>query len=157
MEMLISKQCLNLALSLALGFFLGLCYEPLRILREAVAHNAVLIGIQDFFFCIYCTFLIILLCFTCEHGVIRWYIIAGILLGIYFYFLTLGRLIRSVTARLLRAAKAVCRTVWRRLSPAVAAIRRTATGIAARVLARRHAHTQTRIKKQILHEVRRRL
>lgn len=105
MGIVISEQCLCFLMAVVLGFFLGLSYEPLRIGRRAFPHGAVWIGLEDFFFCLYCTICLILLCYAYASGVIRWFAIAGTLLGVYFYFLTLGRFIRSVTDRLLRAIR----------------------------------------------------
>lgn len=89
----ISEQCLCFFAAVLLGYLLGIFYEFFRILRSALHHRAFIIAIEDFFYCISCTFLLLLLCYVYANGIVRWFAIAGSLLGFYFYFLTLGRLI----------------------------------------------------------------
>lgn len=105
MQPVLSEQCLCFFASIILGFFLGLSYEGLRFFRTAIKHNRIFLSIEDFFFCIYCTFCLILLCYAYADGIIRWFVLFGSACGALVYFLTLGRFFVRCTDRFLRTVK----------------------------------------------------
>lgn len=115
MEIIISQQCLCFFAATVLGFFLGMVYEVFRFLRAAVSHNAFFIGMEDFFFCLSCTFATILLCYAYADGVIRWFALAGILLGFYLYFCSLGHFISKLTKPLISLIGTALSWVQKRL------------------------------------------
>lgn len=115
MGIAVTEQCLCLLAATLLGFFLGLNYEVFRILRAAFRHANWLVSVEDFFFCLYCTFSLILLCYAYADGTIRWFALVGGALGALFYFLTLGRLIERMTHPLIAAIHRVLRALAKRL------------------------------------------
>ncbi len=113
MGIVIYEQNIAFFASLCLGFLLGILYEVLRIVRTAVSHNALWIGIEDFFFAITCAFSVILLCYAYTSGQVRWFILAGIFFGGLCYFLSLGRLITRITPALLTLLRTIVKTLYR--------------------------------------------
>ena len=113
MGIVISEQSFAFFASLLFGFFLGLCYEFLRILRAAIRHNVWSVGIEDFFFAITCAFSVILLCYAYTSGQVRWFVPAGMFVGVLCYFLSLGRLISLITPALLACLNKFFKTLYR--------------------------------------------
>ena len=124
MGIVISDQCLCFLVSVLLGFCLGLFYEIFRFLRAAIRHNAFFCGIEDFFFCMTCTFCTILLCYAYASGVVRWFVLVGILLGGYLYFTSLGQLISHATEAILRTLRRLARLLLNIFCPPIKLINR---------------------------------
>lgn len=157
MRIQISAQCLYFLAAVLLGAFLGLCYEPLRVLRAAFRHKNAVVAVQDFLFCLFAAACTIALCYAFGSGTVRWFALCGIGLGLFFYFCTLGRLISRCTARIIAAirrfcafVKARCLTpIYRMLKQMFALVRRRLQAFRAWLdtagRARRHAQTQKRL------------
>lgn len=147
MEISISEQCLCFFVSTLLGFILGAFYEIFRILRLAFAHKNFIIGIEDFFFCMACTFCIILLCYSYANGYYRWFVFAGIFLGFYFYFLTLGRLIQQITKPLIFAIKRTLQKIYHLMfAPLIRTLKQQWSNFSLK----NHARLQEKSKNRIL-------
>ncbi len=116
----ISEQCLTFLYAIILGFCLGLLYEILRFLRLCFFHRAWLIAIEDFFFCMTCTFFIILLCYVYAEGVIRWFTLVGCLLGTLAYFFSLGKWLHKLTEHVVGACKRLFSKIYHTLVAPIA-------------------------------------
>ena len=122
MGIAISEQCLSFFVAVLSGFCFGFFYEFFRILRAAVKHNAFFCGLEDFFFCMTCTFCTILLCYAYGDGVVRWFVLVGILLGAFLYFVSLGQIISRATEALLRLIQRIIRRFFFLLTPPLKAL-----------------------------------
>ena len=163
MGLVISAQCHCLFCAVLLGFFLGMVYEAWRFLRTAFPHGALLVGIEDFFYCLTCTFCIILLCYACEGGTVRWYALTGTFLGGVIYFFSLGILMRKVhritvkfIQRLLRAINTrVLSPVFRRISALFRTIMTHLARLHRKRKARRGEHIDRAVRSAILQTAKR--
>lgn len=76
--------------SLLFGFFIGFLYDPLivgRIVRKKSPNRECQ---EDLLFFLFCTFLCFLFLYRENKGELRWFIVAGVVLGIYFYRKSVG-------------------------------------------------------------------
>lgn len=92
----VSEQTELFWLSCLCGPCIGLVFDCFRALRAILPHSRLLVALEDcLFLCLYAVFL---LCFslTMARGELRWFYIAGNLLGFLVYYLTVGRVILGV-------------------------------------------------------------
>ena len=111
-------------LSVLLGVFFGLCYDPLRILRilrreKKGVFFKVLTTIEDFLLLsTYGAFFSIFV-FAVNDGVLRGFMLLGTLLGFLIYYFTVGRLVMAVSERIIsfvrRAVRFVARILYKPL------------------------------------------
>ena len=85
----LAKQTMSFFLSLGLGFIMGLVYDIFRLFRILFSKGKVGYFITDILYCIvfsFCTFLFFI---TVNEGQLRFYLLAGEILGfiIYHFFL----------------------------------------------------------------------
>lgn len=73
------------AASLAVGAWLMVCYDMLRILRIFVRHGSFLTGIEDLIYWLYSGTTAFLLLYRQNDGIIRIYVIGGIFAGMVIY------------------------------------------------------------------------
>lgn len=94
-----SEQLAIFVSSLGLGFLLGVLYDILRALRLSLTKSKVAIIVFDILYFILfglCTFLFIL---ALNKGEVRFYIIAGEIIGALFYYISFGIAIIKITDR----------------------------------------------------------
>ena len=75
----------------SLGIRLVLIYDGIRIFRRFIPHGQILVGLEDLIFWMYCTIKVFLFLYHMSSGNIRWFCVAGVFLGMYFYEKILGR------------------------------------------------------------------
>ncbi|HOP11528.1 MAG TPA: spore cortex biosynthesis protein YabQ [Oscillospiraceae bacterium] len=86
-------------LSCLLGIILSVFYGFFKILRIAIKFNAVAIAFQDFFFWFFSGTAVFMFALWQNDGIVRGYVLIGVLVGALAYYLTIGALItRSATA-----------------------------------------------------------
>ncbi|MFA9381313.1 MAG: spore cortex biosynthesis protein YabQ [Acetanaerobacterium sp.] len=113
MEVVVAQQTALFFQACALGFVLGLCLEPFRVSRLMIKTGAVAVFFQDILywsFCAVCTFLFIL---TVNSGQLRIFLVAGIVIGMIVYFLTLGALVMRASRAIVAFIRRVLRVVNR--------------------------------------------
>lgn len=97
MAAFILEELQKLGLMVGFGAAMAAIYDVFRMLRRIIPHNSVAVGAEDllFWLCIsvpaFCFVLFI------NDGVFRLYFILGILLGIFVYRETFGRLVIFIT------------------------------------------------------------
>lgn len=85
--------------SLGLGFLLGILYDVLRALRLSLTKSKPAVVIFDLLYFLmfaFCTFIFIL---ALNKGEVRFYIIAGELIGAVFYYISFGIAVIKITDR----------------------------------------------------------
>lgn len=87
-EIIIEAQFMLQALFL--GMILFLLYDFLIIARRVVKHGKLSMGVEDMLYWIANTFLIFKLLFKYNFGIIRWFVILGVGLGMLICKLALG-------------------------------------------------------------------
>lgn len=76
--------------ALFLGMVLFLLYDVLRIIRRVFKHGKWAMGIEDLIYWMANTYLIFKLLFKYNYGIIRWFVILGVGLGMLICKLALG-------------------------------------------------------------------
>lgn len=92
----VSEQTQLFWLSCLCGPVIGLVFDCFRAIRAIFPHSRLLVAVEDcLFLCLYAVFL---LCFslTMARGELRWFYIAGNLLGFFVYYFTVGRVILGI-------------------------------------------------------------
>lgn len=96
----IYAQAVLLASCLGLGGWLMFCYDLLRASRFILPRKYWLVGLEDFIYWIYVSLSSFSLLYRQNDGILRGYVIAGILLGMFCY----DRLISQNVMKLLQKA-----------------------------------------------------
>lgn len=81
------------------GMMIDGFYNMLRILRQYINHGAFLTGIEDFIYCIATGVILFKLIFDVNDGIIRWYILFAVFLGILIHYKTAGKLLVKISGR----------------------------------------------------------
>ena len=92
MEISASAQGMAILFSCAVGALLAAFYGALKIARIAFGANTAVLFVQDFCYCIFSAFVIILLVYHTNYGQVRWYGLLGCAVGFYVYHVTVGKL-----------------------------------------------------------------
>lgn len=81
---------------LAGSWLTGVClmaaYDVLRFFRMLVPHSTWWTGLEDLFYWAFSSFSTFLLLFCQNDGILRWYAVAGVLLGMIIYNRTISRI-----------------------------------------------------------------
>ena len=93
MSMTIRYELQLLAASLTVGICLMMVYDGLRLFRTLVPHGDFWTGIEDAVYWAGSSITTFLLLFRQNDGILRWYAIAGVLMGMLVYNLTVSRIL----------------------------------------------------------------
>ncbi len=114
----IFDEILVLASAFALGSIMMFIYDILRIFRRAVSHGVVWVSFEDIIYWMGFGLAEFLLLYYQNNGAIRGYILVGTAIGIFFYYLLLGRwLVKKLTPGIYRIKKSLKKyhgkvTIW---------------------------------------------
>ncbi len=104
--------------SLAWGALLFLMYDGILIIRNIIKHGKVLIAIEDICFWIASGVLIFRMMYLKNNGMIRWYAVLGIIIGMNAYHFLLSRfLVKTVTKALKTLIRLMKRAIHILLTP----------------------------------------
>lgn len=93
MSAIILYELQLLAASLSVGLCLMAVYDGLRIFRVLVPHGSLWTGVEDAFYWILSSVTTFLLLFWQNDGILRWYAIMGVLMGMLIYNMTISRIL----------------------------------------------------------------
>lgn len=93
MSMTIRYELQLLFASLAVGICLMVVYDGLRVFRTLVPHGNFWTGIEDAVYWAASSITTFLLLFRQNDGILRWYAILGVLMGMLVYNLTVSRIL----------------------------------------------------------------
>lgn len=79
--------------ALFIGFFLGLCYDFLRIIRIYFTHNNVAIGVEDIVYWSFMSVIIFMIILYQNDGEIRVFFILTMLLGMLLYRISISNIV----------------------------------------------------------------
>ena len=111
-----SEQLTIFVASLGLGFLLGIMYDIFRTIRLSLTNSKIAVVVSDllyFFFFGLFTFLFIL---ALNKGEIRFYIIAGEIIGALFYYISFGIAAIKFTDLCVRGLKRVYKFIFKLIS-----------------------------------------
>ncbi len=78
--------------SFLMGILITVLYDILRILRRILPHNILAVSVEDFLYWIVCSLLVFVMLIRENNGILRWFAVAGAMIGMMLYKKTLGRL-----------------------------------------------------------------
>lgn len=101
----VTEQLATFGLSCLIGAGLGVFYDFFRVLRKAIPHNWVFIGVEDLVFFVAATTYSFNFMVSMLDGRIRFFIIIGELLGWVIYFFTLGVVVMGISDKIIACVK----------------------------------------------------
>ena len=107
MEISVADQTVTFFLSILLGAGLCIIFDVFRVIRLLGVRQLVTIVIEDVAFFIICAVLTFLFMLIRSDGQVRWFILAGELIGAVFYNLTISGMVIFVIKKLIEAGYAV--------------------------------------------------
>lgn len=99
------------------GAVMGLCYEPLRLLRMMFKHNIAAVFIEDLLFFSLSGFACFITALWVGIGYFRIYYIVFAFLGVCCYFLTLGMLLNKILKKTVKIIKAFFCAIYKKIKP----------------------------------------
>lgn len=119
MEEFIANQVYTFLYSIIFGIFLGLLYDIFRIVRLLASWKNISIFFQDilYFFISGIFTFIFILCY--NQGIIRFYIFIAIFLGWTLYHFTIGKIVYSMSARIICIFNKIFIKVYRIIVPPI--------------------------------------
>lgn len=108
-----SKDTLFLLQAVGVGAAITFLYDWLRTIRKVIPHKQIVISLEDLLFWIFCGIQVFLWMYRVTNGGMRWFAIAGALVGMWFYKKLISRIfvagtgwvlsgILTILARILR-------------------------------------------------------
>ncbi|MCM1256876.1 MAG: spore cortex biosynthesis protein YabQ [Roseburia sp.] len=70
-----------LLLSFGVGVLLMFSYDILRIFRQIIAHGTFSLGVEDVIYWLACSLVVFAMLYQENDGLLRWFVLAGIALG----------------------------------------------------------------------------
>jgi spore cortex biosynthesis protein YabQ len=104
-------QAVLFSTSVAAGAIVGALYDIFRIMRKTMKHPRLIIQLEDLLFWLTGTALIFYYLLHASSGELRVYILFGVIIGAYFYFITLSRLILRSSDLIIMAIKTVLKKI----------------------------------------------
>ena len=95
----VKNQASLLLDSVFVGMIITAIYDVFRLFRRIIKHARVVRDMEDLIFWIVSGFIIFSLVYSRNDGNIRWFIIAGVSLGMYIYYIAFGRFLVKYTAK----------------------------------------------------------
>ena len=91
MSELVVAELMLLLRALKLGIWIAVVYDLLRIFRRIITHNVWAIGVEDGLYWCYVGTEFFKLLYKYNEGRLRWYLIAGAMIGMLLYSMTIGK------------------------------------------------------------------
>lgn len=79
--------------SVLLGVIVAVIYDMIRIFRRVVRHNRFFLSVEDILYWIFCAWEVFYLLYRESSGVLRWFAILGIALGMFLYMISISRFV----------------------------------------------------------------
>lgn len=99
--------------SALMGVYLAFLYDTLRIFRRVVPHNTLFVSLEDIAYWIYLAAEVFLLMYHESNGMLRWFSIAGAMLGILLYKKLAGRFYVHYISLFLQKIIRRCRRIFK--------------------------------------------
>ncbi len=151
-----SEQLTIFTSSLGLGFLLGVLYDVLRAIRLSFTKSKIALVFFDILYFVifaFCTFLFIL---ALNKGEVRFYIIAGELIGATFYYFSFGIAVIKLTDRAAAVLKRFRKFVFKIICTPFRLIKRVFSSIFAKIskLFKKTEKKSSKMQKKLLPKAR---
>ncbi|MFI3200919.1 MAG: spore cortex biosynthesis protein YabQ [Eubacteriales bacterium] len=97
----IIKEIHFLLVTVLLGVVMTFLYDGVRIIRGIVKHNQCFVSVEDLLYCSSCFVLFFMVLYKENNGMIRWFSVAGVAMGMILYKCTISSLYVYYTTKLL--------------------------------------------------------
>ena len=84
------------------GSFVAFCYHIILFFRTLFYHAKEVVDAQDILFLAGAGFFFFFVVYEKNDGILRWYAFVGFLVGIYFYVISLAKILEFIRKRLLQ-------------------------------------------------------
>ena len=106
--------------SVTIGVLESVIYDGVRILRRVIPHHKVMVALEDLLFWLVTLFLMFFCLYDMNDGVLRWFSVVGVLIGIRIYKKIFGEyLVEMVSAVLNKALDIVKKVLLWLISPLI--------------------------------------
>jgi spore cortex biosynthesis protein YabQ len=106
-----SDQARMFLAAAGIGAVIGFIYDVFRILRKTAPHARFIVQLEDLLFWVGVTLLMFYFLLVITDGEMRWYTIAGAVLGAVLYLAALSRFVLLVSVAVIEFIKRVVKTV----------------------------------------------
>ncbi len=124
-----NEQLAIFALSLGLGFLLGVLYDVIRAVRLSVTRSKIVLVICDILYFILFGLISFLFILALNKGEIRFYIIVGEVIGAFFYYISLGIAVIKITDKVISLLRKFYTLVFKIISAPFRALGKVFSGI----------------------------
>lgn len=97
----IVEETLFLYHAVLLGVFVAVIYDVIRIFRRVIKHNRFFISLEDILYWIFCAWEVFYLLYKESSGVLRWFAILGIALGMFLYLISVSRFVVHFVSKII--------------------------------------------------------
>ena len=151
-----NEQLSIFALSLGLGFLLGVLYDVIRAIRLSVTLSKIVLVICDVLYFIFFGLISFLFILALNKGEIRFYIIVGEIIGAVFYYVSLGIAVIKVTDKLVSFLRRFYTLVFKVISAPFIALAKVFTAIFKKIgkLFKKTKKKSSKIPKKLLPKAR---
>lgn len=101
----VNSQAVLFLTAAAMGAAAGLAYDCIKIFRLIIKHGRLAVQIEDGLYWVAVGFVVFAVMLDKNYGEIRFFSVLGIFLGMGLYFLTLSRIIMSVSDKIISFLK----------------------------------------------------
>ena len=151
-----NEQLAIFALSLGMGFLLGVLYDIIRALRLSVTRSKIVLVICDILYFILFGLISFLFILALNKGEIRFYIIIGEIIGAFFYYVSLGLAVIKITDKLICLLRKFYKFIFKLVSAPFRLLKKIFSGIfeKTRKLFRKTEKKSLKIQKNLLPKAR---
>lgn len=114
--------------SILMGVFVSFIYDIIRIFRRVVSHNRIFLSIEDLGYWMFCAWEMFCLLYRESNGVLRWFAILGVALGMALYLLTVSRFFVTYVSK---AIKKLLSVIGKLISFLMRPFKKAAQGVSA--------------------------
>lgn len=93
MGTLVQWELQYVSVTITVGIGLAVLYDCLRIWRRLIPHGIIWLSVEDILFWMAASLITFTVCFVEDAGNIRWFAVAGEVLGAWMYHYTVGRIL----------------------------------------------------------------
>lgn len=116
MGTLVQWELQYVCVTITVGIGLAVLYDCLRIWRRLIPHGIIWLSVEDVLFWMASALITFAVCFVEDAGNIRWFAVAGEVLGALMYHYTVGRILVKYVSLILLAPFRIVKKALKKLS-----------------------------------------
>ena len=116
MGTLVQWELQYVSVTVTVGIGLAVLYDCLRIWRRLIPHGVIWLSVEDILFWMASALITFMVCFVEDAGNIRWFAVAGEVLGALMYHYTVGRILVKYVSLILLTPFRIVKKALKKLS-----------------------------------------